>query len=543
MVINLNDDRMIMEFLSGRYLGVPDGHVVYMNYPVTGILAALYQIAPRVEWYHFFLLGAMSCCLILTVYRIFSMTSEKERKWIYTVLAAGLCSFAMGREFFCITYTTVAAIVGATTVFWYGTSKGSKADIIIIAVLSSMTWCIRDELFLLIVPASGLIWLLKELPKNKSIWKKITIPAAVLCVILICSVINHVMYTGEDWENYDEFNGLRTEIFDYQDSYYFPNYDAYKEYYERMDLTNEERRMLIYYNFTLVNDEIDEKEISELFAQMIEYRDDYGIDEGMLPIRQRIPIEIKAFIKNSSTGAYGSLYNVGLLGYLLLIGWCFLKKNWKSLIEAAAFLGAGTGLFVFMEIRGRMPERVVYSLSLVLFVTMILNYVWNYKKISESKIMKRIVFSVIAVCAVMGIFSCCMTIKENIVKIKSQQELEDIQNYCYANEDNFYIVTGDVLVGYGSVINLDTINNKELNYISTGDWISYSPIESKKLAKEGIGSVAKALLYDEDVYLISVKDSANLNYITNYLTFRNKKEVAAIKVEDLSEKYAVYTFE
>lgn len=543
MVININDDRMIMEFLSGRYLGVPDGHAVYMNYPLTGVLEGLYKLLPNVDWYGYFMVTVMCVCVFLVAYRIAGMADEKNKKWLYALAGLGICTFAMGREFFSITYTTVAAINGATAVFWYGTSKGRKSDVIITAILSALTWCIRDELFLMIVPAAGLIWLFRELPKKEKLWKKFVLPAAVFGSVAVCMLINQVMYSSEEWKDYQKFNELRTEIFDYQDTYYFPNYEEYAEYYDILDLTNEERRMLIYYNFTLVEDEIGSREVSELFEQMIDYRDDYGVNENLLPLRQRVPMETKELIKSTLTGAYGKLYTAAVLGFVLLICWLLYKKSWKQLTEAILFLGAGVGMFWVMEIRGRMPERVVYSLSLVLFVTMILNYLWNRNEISECKVMKPIVLVGIIGCMILGIWNCGSTMISNQPLIENDKELELIQAYCNEREENFYFVTGEVLDEYGGVIGSPIKENEPLNYISTGDWISYSPTESAKLAQEGINSVADALLNDGNVYLISVKDSANLQYISNYLSQRNESEVTAAEIESLTEEYAVYKFE
>lgn len=543
MVININDDRMIMEFLSGRYLGVPDGHAVYMNYPLTGLLAALYRILPNVDWYGYFLVAVMSICALLVAYRIAGTASEKSKKRIYMLAAIGVCTFAMGREFFSITYTTVAAISGATAVFWYGTGKEHRSDVMITAILGVLTWCIRDELFLMIVPAAGLIWLLKQLPKKEKLWKKFVLPSAVFGSVAVCMLINQAMYSSVEWMDYQSFNELRTEIFDYQDTYYFPNYEEYAEYYDRLDLTNEERRMLIYYNFTLVEDEIGRREAIELFSQMIEYRDDYGVNEELLPLGQRIPAETKQFIRYTVTGAYGKLYSVALFGFLLLIGWLLYKKQWKPLIEAILFLGSGMAMIWVMEIRGRMPERVVYSLSLVFFVTMVLNYFWNRKSLLECKVMKPVIFAGILGCTVWGIWNCASTAIGNQPLIENERELEEIQNYCKENKESFYFVTGEVLDEYGGIIGSPIKENDQLNYISTGDWISYSPIEIEKLAQKGITSVAEALLYDENVYLISVKDSANLKYITNYLTLRNEGEVTAAEVESVNEEFAVYKFE
>ena len=413
MVININDDRMIMEFLSGRYLGVPDGHAVYMNYPLTGFLAVLYSILPNVDWYGYFLAAVMVVCAGLIIYRMTEPGEKHGKKWMYLMASLGMLCFAIGREFFSVTYTTVAAITGATAVFWYGTSKGKKKDTSITAVLAALTWCIRDELFFMILPAAGLIFLWKELPGKEKLWKKLVTPVAVFGLTGLCMIVNCWMYSGEDWQSYQTFNRLRTEIYDYQDTYYFPNYDEYTEYYEQLGLTREERRMLIYYNFTLVQDEIGREEVIELFQNMIDIRGDYGVNEELLPLRQRIPVETKDFVIHSLTGAYGKLFNLSILGFLILAVWGIRKKDWFSLFRTLCFAGAGASLFLVMEIRGRMPDRVVYSLSLLLFTTMVLNLWWNREKLFQNRLLKQGIRIVIWGCSLMGVIGCVLTIIAN----------------------------------------------------------------------------------------------------------------------------------
>lgn len=543
MVININDDRMIMEFLSGRYLGVPDGHTVYMNYPLTGFLAVLYRILPNVDWYGYFLAAVMAACALLIIYRMMGLGEKHGKKWMYFIASFGMLCFAIGREFFSVTYTTVAAITGATAVFWYGTSHGKKKDIVITAVLAALTWCIRDELFFMILPAAGLIFLWKELPGKGKLWKKMVTPVAVFGLTGLCMLVNYGMYSGEEWQSYQTFNQLRTEIYDYQDTYYFPNYDEYTEYYERLGLTREERRMLIYYNFTLVQDEIGREEVIELFQKMIDIRSDYGVNEDLLPLRQRIPVETKDFAVHSLTGAYGKLFNLSILGFLLLTVWEIRKKDWFSLLKTLCFAGAGVGLYLVMEIRGRMPERVVYSLSLLLFTTMVLNLWWNREKLFQNRLLKNGIQAVVWGCFLVGVIGCVLTISANRPFMENEKELVQIQTYCKEHEENFYFVTGEVLDEYGGVIGSPFKNNEQLNYISTGDWISYSPTEGMKLAQKGISSVSEALLKDENVFLISVRDSANLGFITDYLSMREGYEVMPKEVEGLTEEYVVYRFE
>lgn len=435
-----------------------------------------------------------------------------------------------------MTYTTAAAICGAAALFSYGTSKGSGRETAVTAAFSALTWCIRDELFFMIVPMAGLIWLFRELPQKKEIWKKLLLPAAVFGSVAVCMLWNHLMYSSTEWKEYLHFNEVRTEIYDYADGYYLPGYEEYQEYYDRLGLTKEERRMLIYYHFLPLEDEIS----VETLEQMIAYRGDYGANEELPPLRERIPAKTKEFARHAGTGEYGILFTAGLIGFLSLTVWLFLKKYRREALESAVYFFAGLGIFWIMELRGRIPERVIYSLSLLMFTAFVLNVIWNREKLFAGKYGKRVLAAGIVGCSLLGIYRCADTVMENRAVIENEQKLITVQNYCNSHEKQFFFITGDVLNDYGDVIRLSGKDNRQLNYISLGDWISYSPLERARIAQENIGSVTDALLNREDIYLIAEQESASLQFVADYLAQRSGQEIRAEKVDEITEEYAVY---
>lgn len=430
MVININDDRMIMEFLSGRYLGTPDGHAVYMNYPLTGALAALYRLCPNVDWYGYFLVTVMAVCIAFVCGRIQKMAEGKKRKLKYVVSALGICTFALGREFFSMTYTTVAAVCGAAALFSYATSDGSGKNIAVTAAFSALTWCIRDELFWMIVPMAGLCWLFYELPQKKKLYRKFMLPAAVFGCVTVCMLCNHFMYSAPEWQEYLHFNELRTEIYDYNDGYYMPSYEEYREYYDRLGLSKAERRMLIYYHFLPIEDEIS----AETLEQMIEIRADYGINEELPPLRTRLPLKTKEFLIHMADGSYGILFFVGAAGMLLLGIRLFIMKDRKAALISIVYLLTGLGLFWMMELRGRLPERVIYSLSLLLFTMFVCNVLWNRERLAESRAWKQYLTAGVLVLSAIGLSRTVQTIDANRAVIENGKELAVIQDYCRQRE-------------------------------------------------------------------------------------------------------------
>ena len=74
-VFYLNDDVTMRSILSGSYTGVPDGHVVYMKYPLTGMLSLLYRLTDKLPWLELFFAG----CLIWAVAEMVSVGKGKEK--------------------------------------------------------------------------------------------------------------------------------------------------------------------------------------------------------------------------------------------------------------------------------------------------------------------------------------------------------------------------------------------------------------------------------------------------------------------------------
>ena len=58
-VFYLNDDVTMRSILSGAYTGTPDGHAVYMQYPLSGVLAILYRVVGFIPWMELFFVGTV----------------------------------------------------------------------------------------------------------------------------------------------------------------------------------------------------------------------------------------------------------------------------------------------------------------------------------------------------------------------------------------------------------------------------------------------------------------------------------------------------
>lgn len=536
MIFTMNDDRMLMEFLSGRYLGYPEAHSIYMNYPFTLLIASLYKVLPNYNWYSIILISIMFLCVMLVYVRCFQKFVD-NKKWIMFFIPIPILLFALGQNFIALTYSTVAATVGVTTLFWYGTSKGTKTDIIISGVLAALTWCIRDELLIMILPAAGLIWLFRDVLQDKTTIKKIITPMFVALCVGICILCDSIAYSSVEWKEFNEYNKkVRTEIYDYQGEYYLPKYDENKEFYDELEISNEERRMLIYSSFTFLQDEFP----IENFSKIVELRSKYDHQSDEKGFGFQVRNGTENFINHLKDGRYGVQLYFGMIGFCVTMLMLFLSKNKKALLENAMIAVEMFAIIWLMEIRGRVPERVAYSLSLMNFVMLLLVWIWHLEEFGRRKQIKYFVTLSILLLGILGFINTTTKVIEAKDIEENNLKYEEIRNYCQNHEDEFFVISIGALDDFGINVTAAKIDNSQNNYISFGDWMVYSPVELERLKQEGISSVSKAVVENDNVYIISEEDDNYLQYTVDYLESRFSREILVEKTDRIAQEYCVY---
>ena len=75
------------DILSGAYAGVPDGHAVYMKYPLTGMLSLLYRLTGKIPWFSAFLAGCFLLSASLVIGELVGRTDLPAMKtWAMVIL-------------------------------------------------------------------------------------------------------------------------------------------------------------------------------------------------------------------------------------------------------------------------------------------------------------------------------------------------------------------------------------------------------------------------------------------------------------------------
>lgn len=510
-VYGIVDDRTMMEVVSGQYLGTPDPHTIFIGYWYSSLLAGLYRLAPGVDWYALGCLTLQGGCMALILYRLLGQQETKKGRILSGMLALLWCTALGIRTTAQFTFTTVAAVLAVTVIFWYMTTKKFRIpELVILFILCFLAAEMRFLVYCMVVPVCAVLWLFRVWEDRADGIKNprhMAVPFIAGGAALLYLAGFFLGYGSEGWKTYTDYNDTCTVIFDYDD-YMFPRYEDDTELYNQVGIFSKPRaKNLYYYNYT-ADDQID----TEFFHQYLSVRKEQVKDRRNPAAR--LAGSIKSYIKNVLKGTYGYGHLLALIGYGALILWYLTQKEWRLFLKVCAVLGTQFVLWTYLIYRGRMPLRVLVCMNLMLAVPLLL--MWreelSYVKISGrlKKAALALMPVLLAAAAVFGIFTVRL---ENKEKQKMNDDVEQLKEYCMEHPENFYFndVTSMAMSSYN--VHLWQEEPYVMNYISLGDWISFSPVWAQKLEQHGIKDVPKALYGQDNIYLICNFDRG-LEYLT-----------------------------
>lgn len=498
-VFYLNDDLMMRKILSGVYTGTPDGHAVYMQYPLTGLLALCYKILPMMPWYECFLAGCIWYCMV-------QVAEGFTNKVAGVVLAvAAFLPFFLYQH-----YTVVAAVVAGTAVFLLGKGKGWLRSLILLW----LAYMIRSQVGLLCLPfaAAAMVWRLLE---ARQTWKQELVRigkyAGVLGVgLVLISGINHLCYSSEPWQAYLTYNEVRTELFDYTD---LLSSDKYIENYEDFGMTEEEAFILTEY-YTLLDNSIDSDRLQEITST---------VKTGMWK-----DMSTKEIAKNCLQKYYLEMrynykpYNViCVLSYVILALCMLLRKRWKEL-GFLGVLGVGrSAVWLFLIWRDRFPERVVLSLYYIELLLLLAVGMAVVKELWEELFAGKKWIATVGTGLFMVVWlgigaMLYQDTREKAVQFEQVQDTwQVVRDYCEENpQTTFFWDVFSLLECYDTSEEL-----KPSNVLLMGGWMTKSPLTEARLAALGGEDAAEVLYGNENVHLLA-RDTCDVTWLQEYFANR-----------------------
>lgn len=251
-----NDDLALSFLVEGAY-GERTEYLVYQNVLWGKLLIGLYSLIPAIKWYNIL----MYLMLFLTFLALTYVFIRVQGRKMGLVSSTALLLFCGYYSYVVFQYSRIAplATAGGLILLFYAIEHAqSKVEktigILVGALLAVWGSMLRFQMFALaVVLVGGVIGLYKvwQIVKEKqSDWVKqigtyVLVFGTVGALSLLCYVIDGMHYSSdEEWSKYQEFNKVRTELWDYG----FPDYEENQEAYESVGISENDYNYYLMWN-------------------------------------------------------------------------------------------------------------------------------------------------------------------------------------------------------------------------------------------------------------------------------------------------------
>ena len=551
---DLNDDFFMRDIISGAYTGTPDGHNIQTLYVLGAFISLFYRLCRTLPWYGLFLLFCQMGCLYAVGVRLLRFCHDLLAK---AGCMALLTLFIWGMilpHMTALHYTFISAMLAAAAIFLFLTTpKGLSVKRFLIwnipsMLLAVLAYQLRTEMLLLLFPLIGLAGLFRWVEEEKFFQKENYVKYGVVltCIIggmFVSRLIDLAAYGSGEWKQFLTFFDKRTEVYDYHLEILTSG--EHRESLRSIGLNDAQQELLSNYNFGL-DESINEELMSEIAAYASKDTDYF----------EDIPDTVRFYVYrtlHSEDVPYSRLV-IALYFFTALVGVYAVfagRGRWTFLWELVLTGLVRTVLWMFILIRGRYPERITHSLyvaeaALLLGVLSMQLMRGNWlrfreagKKQAEGRRKGALVIFVL-----LGLL-CIRYVPHSVRKVIADEESREISHvnclkiaqYCREHPDNFYFKDVYSTVGYSQKVFQD-VDNSLANHDIMGGWLCKSPLYDEKLGKFGITTMEEGLLYHDNVFFVTSKDS-DTDWLAAYYAGKGFA-VSIEEVDSIEETYAVY---
>ena len=319
---DLNDDVLMKEILSGNYTGVPEGHNIQMLWLISAAISLLYRIVRIAPWYGVFLCTCQFGALLLILNRSFAICTSRKAKLTVGLVETLLFFSMMMEHLVAVQYTITCTMLAAAAAFWFLTSKPQEEPVKFIRsnipaiLLVFLAYLIRSEMLLLVLPmicVAGVVkWSFEEKALTKeNFMKYLGVIGLILLSLLIGEATHRIAYGSKEWRSFTTLFDNRTELYDFQQ---IPSYQANKEFYDSIGISESEQILFDNYNFG-IDEEIDET----IIGQIADYAG--GLNQEAQPFVPKLQKYFKLYVYRFLGGpnSVGSDYPWNYMTILLYI--------------------------------------------------------------------------------------------------------------------------------------------------------------------------------------------------------------------------------
>ena len=538
--LDLNDDVLMKDILSGAYTGIPEARNIQMQAPLGALLALLYRLVPAVPWYGVFLCVTQTLCLALVLGR--AMTRAKTRRetarTVAFFLAFAAALFLPHAVFF--QYTVTCALLSGTAAFFLVTGNGRANDALVL-VLLWLSYLVRSEMMLLTLPMCGVALLLRTTkpPVINNIKSNVIVTVLLAAGLGLCFLTNAAVYGSSEWKTFLTLFQNRTELYDF---HRIPSYEEHGEFYQSIGLEKSEQELLINYNYGL-DESIDET----VLGAVADYAARMERQEGGRP-EQLSPAALYLYRLRNLSLPDGYLFPRSdmpwnLLTILCYALWLIQLRKLRNVWEPALLFLCRSALWMFILVRGRDPVRITHGLYLVELLIIIGAIIQCRVSApeEESGMRNKISNGFIIALAVLGTLFCFgstapVVHNEITSRIETEEPFRLLYAYMDGHPDCFYFMDVYTWVPYTEKL-FEGTGMRPANRDLCGGWNCKSPLYRQKLSQNGFSSMQEALLRD-GVFFVQHADR-DADWLVRYYADRGET-VRIVRQETVGEAFAVY---
>ena len=493
-----NDDPTIVAILNGSYSGTPDGHGIFVKYPLSWVIKTLYSLTTAVAWYpvvmmliYWLAMGFLLCQL----YARF----PKHPVLITSLFLAGM-SLLWISQIVRLTFSTCGAYVASAASLSYALirreedRKVSKLGPLLL--LLCLSYCIRDYFALVSLFFLAVVWLSKyydRLLKEPKCW---LIPVMGFASLALCIGCNSLAYSSPEWQAFLAYNDQRSYVQDYAG---VPEYDGNEALYDSLGYSKRERKCIHDYHYMLLD------EFSpEVFQRLYDYVKEQEVTPSPVQaLKKTLKTTVKHYLLFDSEKVRPLQAASLAAPAALLLTALFLSikdKRHYWIFPLMVLVGLGC-MWLYICYNGRYPSRVAFSLRIITVLASVAGFailftqrpIQPVKRWQEGLGCKALV--VLALAAALFGFSSAWD------AVGRASAPERAAYYVYADEHPEALFLRDTKLSYSN-----REDSPSTNEISTGGWLHYSPLYEKKLADLGLTEISRSTLLQPNVYLIAAED-------------------------------------